>query len=88
MDIKTLFYLAKFAHDYEDFKRSFDKSFEVKDDPSYQLSIEGVVRQPQINPPLPSEAYTFTPEIQGPLPSYDYWMDVRIDKLDTKEKES
>ena len=49
MDIKTLFYLAKFAHDLEEFKSSIDKEFKATDDTSYKLSIEGLETNRQEN---------------------------------------
>lgn len=40
MDIKTLFYLANFEHNFDDFKRSLDTHFKVKGkNPEYKLNL-------------------------------------------------
>lgn len=88
MDIKTLYYLANFEHNFDDFKQRLDELFKVKgENIEYKLYTCEGRWQPQMNPPLPSEAYVFTPDIKSPLPQHDYWKDGRIDKIEIEDKD-
>ena len=70
MDIKTVFYLANFENNYEDFKQRLDEIFGVEDkETKYDLTVSSL---------------TFTPR-GSVVPPEVYWDQISIEEIKPKK---